>query len=118
MLVKPICLNGRVNPGKQQVDYPTQDSQSVSFNLKIILIFKNHKQLLEWASFYNGIAHGLAVLGYGFMTKKRINKNPPKKGHRKKQSRLLNSVTASKCLQNFYFLRFLIDPCTNAFIFK
>lgn len=53
--------------------------------------------MLEWASFYNGIAHGLAVLGYGYMAEKSKKTNKSSKvRNRTKQSYILNSVTASK----------------------
>lgn len=39
--------------------------------MKIILFKKN---LIEWASFYNGIAHGLAVLGFESFTHHSINR--------------------------------------------
>ncbi|KAI1726369.1 anaphase-promoting complex subunit 1 [Ditylenchus destructor] len=50
--VKPICLNGRINPGRMQIDYPITENNNV------------HKANMDWANFYNGVAHGLSVMGF------------------------------------------------------
>jgi hypothetical protein len=62
--VQPICLNGRVNPGRHQVKFPPTEETSVA-----------HKLAMDWASFYNGVAHGLAVLGFeSAIGRGRVNK--------------------------------------------
>uniref|UniRef100_A0A915D2V7 Anaphase-promoting complex subunit 1 n=1 Tax=Ditylenchus dipsaci TaxID=166011 RepID=A0A915D2V7_9BILA len=51
-VVRPICLNGRVSPGRMQIDYPVAETNAA------------HRSTMEWASFYNGVAHGLAIMGF------------------------------------------------------
>ncbi|KAL3090662.1 hypothetical protein niasHT_023507 [Heterodera trifolii] len=51
MGMRQICLNGRVHPGRNQVDYPLNDS------------FPTHKIAMDWANFYNALAHGLSFCG-------------------------------------------------------
>lgn len=49
--VQPICLNGRVHPGLHQVDFPLNDTNP------------SHKLAIDWANFYNALAHGLTFCG-------------------------------------------------------
>nr|CAD2203038.1 unnamed protein product [Meloidogyne enterolobii] len=51
MGARPICLNGRVHPGWHQVDFPLNDTNP------------SHKLAMDWANFYNGLAHGFSYCG-------------------------------------------------------
>uniref|UniRef100_A0A914H9E7 Anaphase-promoting complex subunit 1 n=1 Tax=Globodera rostochiensis TaxID=31243 RepID=A0A914H9E7_GLORO len=51
MGMRQICLNGRVHPGRNQVDYPLNES------------FPTHKTAMDWANFYNALARGLSFCG-------------------------------------------------------
>ncbi|KAI6229914.1 Anaphase-promoting complex subunit 1 [Aphelenchoides fujianensis] len=52
-LVEKICLSGKISPSNMNLEYPVPDQAPAK---------GVHKQMMEWANFYSGVARGLATI--------------------------------------------------------